>query len=101
MRISDWSSDVCSSDLRDPAGHGLRAEPGLAGHREQDQIRVGLYRRTREIGDDDRLRARFLRELRGDDRFVRGATVGDGRSEERRVGTEWVSTVRSRGAPYH
>src|SRR3546814_12268654 len=22
MRISDWSSDVCSSDLRDPVGHG-------------------------------------------------------------------------------
>src|SRR3546814_10153449 len=22
MRISDWSSDVCSSDLKDPKGHG-------------------------------------------------------------------------------
>src|SRR3546814_18118719 len=30
MRISDWSSDVCSSDLgRDAANSGLRREPEL------------------------------------------------------------------------
>src|SRR3546814_5587888 len=27
MRISDWSSDVCSSDLADRAGKPLRAQP--------------------------------------------------------------------------
>src|SRR3546814_8986420 len=31
MRISDWSSDVCSSDLTHPIwGHGLDHGPGLA-----------------------------------------------------------------------
>src|SRR3546814_10554348 len=28
LRISDWSSDVCSSDLTDPAGFGSRAVVG-------------------------------------------------------------------------
>src|SRR3546814_7724142 len=27
MRISDWSSDVCSSDLRDPKRQGVRRDP--------------------------------------------------------------------------
>src|SRR3546814_11037034 len=32
MRISDWSSDVCSSDLNDGGGHALsKAAPGYAG----------------------------------------------------------------------
>src|SRR3546814_14897699 len=32
MRISDWSSDVCSSDLayRSPAGFGIRLDGGTA-----------------------------------------------------------------------
>src|SRR3546814_5808436 len=32
MRISDWSSDVCSSDLG-PDRHGVQREPEPAGHR--------------------------------------------------------------------
>src|SRR3546814_13690250 len=31
MRISDWSSDVCSSDLADPPGHVLRNIGGVPG----------------------------------------------------------------------
>src|SRR3546814_1179189 len=33
MRISDWSSDVCSSDLRDPDGNELQAVAYLEGRK--------------------------------------------------------------------
>src|SRR3546814_931919 len=42
MRISDWSSDVCSSDLVADRGRDFRREPAAAGHH--------LFRRS-----DDRL----------------------------------------------
>src|SRR3546814_13009272 len=73
MRISDWSSDVCSSDLRDDrrlAGPGRNPRP----------------RRARNV----------LERLRDG-----GADRGEPRSEERRVGKECVSTCRSRWSPYH
>src|SRR3546814_10627110 len=75
MRISDWSSDVCSSDLgrltsyrkigcRNTAPNGTR--PGWPGGHCNDR--------------DDH---------------------NPSRSEERRVGKECVSTCRSRWSPYH
>src|SRR3546814_18297937 len=56
MRISDWSSDVCSSDLGrsgrggraegDPAGRAeLREAPG-AGHRQRQPGNPGAWRRS-------------------------------------------------------
>src|SRR3546814_4784156 len=33
MRMSDWSSDVCSSDLRDAGGDGVRQRAGNGGLR--------------------------------------------------------------------
>src|SRR3546814_7816587 len=49
MRISDWSSDVCSSDLQDPCRHGT----GRSGHRASSKAgplllygRVGQRPRT-------------------------------------------------------
>src|SRR3546814_5348108 len=82
MRISDWSSDVCSSDLVVRAvGDALRG-PGL------DRASVGeVLQRFAEI----RLRRRDVRCFRHE----------GGRSEERRVGKECVSTGRSRWSPYH
>src|SRR3546814_1300300 len=87
MRISDWSSDVCSSDLHVLEKRHLRnlleaaLTDGLVGglRRHQQQRRVvpvGGLDRSDEIGDA-------------------------GRSEERRVGKECVSTCRSRWSPYH
>src|SRR3546814_5471617 len=79
MRISDWSSDVCSSDLRDgllscaPAGHF----PLLHADSEQS-----VY--VHAAGCRRRLAVALPR-----------------RSEERRVGKECVSTCRSRWSPYH
>src|SRR3546814_6372571 len=78
MRISDWSSDVCSSDLL----HTLRG----GGHA------FGLQ----QLGHAGAVIDVHLAAERFD---VEG--LGISRSEERRVGTECVSTCRSRWSPYH
>src|SRR3546814_7515877 len=67
MRISDWSSDVCSSDL---LGSG-------------ESFMIAGLLNNRSIGAIDR-----LRQL--------GLKIDHLRSEERRVGKECVSTCRSR-----
>src|SRR3546814_6053818 len=67
MRISDWSSDVCSSDL--PSRHRSRfARARLPVHSTSGHMH---------------------------------ASSAPWRSEERRVGKEYVSTCRSRWSPYH
>src|SRR3546814_16094169 len=86
MRISDWSSDVCSSDLLHRAAVGLRL------HR-QLPARI-LERRANQRGERQR-----LGEQRLDRRRI--GVRGQHRSEERRVGKECVSTCRSRGGRYH
>src|SRR3546814_11047773 len=105
MRISDWSSDVCSSDLQraQPPEH-LRA---VAVEQRVDELmdaRLDSAELRRDRGDVDRL---VLRRLRGELldgarelAQIRAARL-DERSEERRVGKEWVSTCRSRWAPDH
>src|SRR3546814_3100873 len=95
MRISDWSSDVCSSDLgEDRIGRGFGAVHALRlgiGLHQRDAI--GLARGLGEIvdgvivdGEETAGRAVFRRHVR---------------SEERRVGKECVSTCRARWSPYH
>src|SRR3546814_4529438 len=79
MRISDWSSDVCSSDL---AVEDVPNQPGIGFDAQADRAGIG-----EEIGGD----------AVGDDREDGDAE----RSEERRVGKECVSTCRSRWSPYH
>src|SRR3546814_6806405 len=74
MRISDWSSDVCSSDL--PPALGAQVPDG--GERD-------LQLPDRPVVGHRSLRYRLL----------------PARSEERRVGKECVSTCRSRWSPYH
>src|SRR3546814_14196322 len=78
MRISDWSSDVCSSDLAErPQSGGIRIE---AKQRELAVRGIGAVAR-----DDQNP----------------PLTADRDRSEERRVGKECVSTCRSRWSPYH
>src|SRR3546814_1245517 len=74
MRISDWSSDVCSSDLLAQAKELLRQSEDE--WRREDKA----YREAQQAG---RLKPQ------------------EQRSEERRVGKECVSTCRSRWSPYH
>src|SRR3546814_1658597 len=78
MRISDWSSDVCSSDLA--AVHAARAEPARIGRGPTDSE---------------------PQRQRRDERDQQGEREQQPRSEERRVGKECVSTCRSRWSPYH
>src|SRR3546814_21167887 len=106
MRIIDWSSDVCSSDLEEAYQGRTRAllsrrrparDVDLAGHAigrrrgpvscwnepVSGDLSVGNARRTAEaIVRNGRRTARL-------------------RSEERRVGKEWVSRGRYRWEPYH
>src|SRR3546814_18467723 len=97
MRISDWSSDVCSSDLKK-----LEIASAI----------FQLYTRTPSLtamtaaGLDNVSKGRFTLGL-----GASGPPVIEGfhgvkydaplRSEERRVGKECVSTCRSRWSPYH
>src|SRR3546814_11790190 len=104
MRISDWSSDVGSSDLSEEALkiHNLTPKARIA----HFSVTAGdpvmmleepipatervLKRAGLKIGDID------LYEV--NEAF---ASVPLARSEERRVGKECVSTCRSRWSPYH
>src|SRR3546814_15074536 len=91
MRISDWSSDVCSSDL---GGHRCRrARARRRPHQPCTELRHPL--RHRKLRPPHRPHRPRRAQRRGDP--VRGAA----RSEERRVGKECVSTCRSRWSPYH
>src|SRR3546814_9649290 len=77
MRISDWSSDVCSSDL-------------------SFVFTAAFCSASRESS----LRASTLKSVRTR-RSVPSSQSIVGRSEERRVGKECVSRCRSRWSPYH
>src|SRR3546814_2092641 len=100
MRISDWSSDVCSSDLPE-AGQRVDLSGCAVGDTivlhgvnfEFDKAKLTINAQTILDGVADALVA--APDVRVE---VDGHTD---RSEERRVGKECVSTCRSRGAPYH
>src|SRR3546814_15465611 len=116
MRISDWSSDVCSSDLADPRDRqGLDAvarlqRPVAMGFQKVvEQLHIELVvlddghclrhttssehagRPTRPVRCPLQSRREAARDDRGNDSI---------RSEARSVGKEWVSTGRSRWSAY-
>src|SRR3546814_13136749 len=99
MRISDWSSDVCSSDLialhsvfeHHAAMTPVSLEPFL--HEYRIVWPVAVDRHDDAAGIPVTM-ARY--GLRGTPSLL----LID-RSEERRVGKECVSTCRSRWSPYH
>src|SRR3546814_21014880 len=130
MRISDWSSDVCSSDLESGsalstrlcgvsatavslsrrATHDRGREEWQTGRRHgADSGAAGRSARTDAAGLD------LVRSLWSAVRRNRAAPRHQpplsrtpsgprqlcNRSEERRVGKECVSTCRSRWSPYH
>src|SRR3546814_11985275 len=96
MRISDWSADVCSSDL----GRGAHAQQRIARAGKLDLLGAILGDQQQaavgsRLGDDAKmgavaktalLRAR-LRQAEPVDRWG-----------ERRVGNEWGRTCRYRGS---
>src|SRR3546814_20080567 len=97
MRISDWSSDVCSSDLRQRIDAGIEhpdaafPDPFLP---RMPDAHV-LLPRDRDAAD------RSIGEP-GECGLERGGLARmPGRTEESRVGKECVSTCSSRWAPSH
>src|SRR3546814_14349094 len=87
MRISDWSSDVCSSDLREAIA-AMIDEIAIGRALDMAETREAAVERVAEPLDD-------IAGEREEQPF------GRKRSEERRVGKECVSTCRSRWSPYH
>src|SRR3546814_18022812 len=98
MRISDWSSDVCSSDLLVFLIIALGEAGGIFEHAAravgEPEVDPELKEQRRENHDKQGRRGR-------DQRKERHETDVEARSEERRVGKECVSTCRSRWSPYH
>src|SRR3546814_18382056 len=100
MRISDWSSDVCSSDLCGFAHHGGSGDD------------FGCKEKSERSGASYEIRAHqphhgLTRYAKGqrDSRLSRDDPESNlthlPRSEARRVGKECVSTCRSRWSPYN
>src|SRR3546814_11756543 len=103
MRISDWSSDVCSSDLLDQfsqvadaseeakrilqAAHEARDRMGTQAKKDYDEL----------IAQGKTERDEVQRQTR--DRRVRIEQLLKDRSDERRDGTESVSTCSCRWVP--
>src|SRR3546814_20693327 len=117
MRISDWSSDVCSSDLQErhpgiePAP--ARQEPpkqlelpdldrddadAASDKRAMDRVRTALVRADamNQGRDRDLLPGMCAMKVRQNLYIDQRLSAALERSEERRVGKEWVSTCRSR-----
>src|SRR3546814_2372343 len=91
MRISDWSSDVCSSDLqRGSARFGLQHAVQSGQRNGTERQHQQRKRRRQEVAEE----ALFVRKMAAEGHAAQ-------RSEERRVGKECVSTCRSRWSPYH
>src|SRR3546814_15048797 len=117
MRISDWSSDVCSSDLARPQGaldlrpHRAEARAGLTPVAADRPLRNCLasagvrpagylsHRRSQHMSPVTQPRTAAAPRMRGPTVLLAGL-LGAGpvpRSEERGVGKEGVRTWTSRG----
>src|SRR3546814_16461400 len=104
MRISDWSSDVCSSDLLAGEMGSLKAralQQGVENVALMDLERDAETNRTLYVSLLSRLKELERQDDVGqsDANFISRAAVPlspSYRSEERRVGKECVSTCRSR-----
>src|SRR3546814_11616929 len=101
MRISDWSSDVCSSDLQ----RALRAleqdaAAGAACLVKLEPDRRGIFENLRRDRLDLGQQSGAV-GFRRTEATAQRVVMRQQRSEERRVGQEWVRTCRSRWAPDH
>src|SRR3546814_13414241 len=99
MRISDWSSDVCSSDLkgRDTVKHSTKKpwrQKGT-GRARSGMTSSPIWRgggRAFPNSPEENFSHKVNKKM---------YRAGIRRSEERRVGKECVSTCRSRWSPDH
>src|SRR3546814_20745680 len=112
MRISDWSSDVCSSDLPLPLGRirqaDLARQPAPIGEVTNLGVAVPIHRIIRRhilrpLARQGADKLALIGEVVAPVMELHPVTVSRqaDRSEERRVGKECVSPCRSRWSPYH
>src|SRR3546814_15248338 len=103
MRISDWSSDVCSSDLQIQRIDGIAKdyvsppEDVLARIRADAEAAAAARAADRPVTDFD---SGFAWPAEGPISGVYGSQRILNRSEERRVGNECVSKCSSRWSSY-
>src|SRR3546814_14294847 len=104
MRISDWSSDVCSSDLNIPeilvlGKRSWSLNTDIPRSKDEAQpYTVFTREEIKRSGAPDL--DTFFRDFLGANTSV--STAGQrNRSDERRVGKECVSQCSSRWSPYH
>src|SRR3546814_12175526 len=98
MRISDWSSDVCSSDLCICCA-GWDRDKAMGRDSDNDQRREACH--AEALAWRVRLTEDPVQATQGlEDWLARDHAHAD-RSEERRVGKECVSTRRPRWSAYH
>src|SRR3546814_7134025 len=96
MRISDWSSDVCSSDLRKVVKYNHLVANMVILHNVHTMSRTLKVLQEQGVALSEELLNRLSPYRR--EHINR---LGHYRSEERRVGKECVSKCRSRWSPYN
>src|SRR3546814_11313649 len=129
MRISDWSSDVCSSDLFEQksafvSSNSSTAATEILGATATNNAQAGKYEIiVEQLAQAHKVSGTALADISTDLGLTETLTIGlDGgttatvdvtadmsasdvvyaiRSEERRVGKECVGTGRSRWSPYN
>src|SRR3546814_18847979 len=115
MRISDWSSDVCSSDLV-RLTRALEVAERYAPEKVTNLMAVTGSQQVMLAVRFAEVQRRLVKELglntqvsnsdfviSAGDALLNGvfSATAFARSDERRVGKECVSTCRSRWSPYH
>src|SRR3546814_12056044 len=104
MRISDWSSDVCSSDLQQVKLLRVLEQSTVTRLGSTVEIPVqfrlvaATHRHLPTLVEGGRFRADLYYRLAVIELYVPNL---EQRSAERRVGKECVSTCRTGGSPYH
>src|SRR3546814_16209245 len=106
MRVSDWSSDVCSSDLIEGEALGTIVVNKLRGGLKVAAVKApGFGDRRKAMLEDIAILSKG--EVISEDLGIKLENVTLGmlgtakRSEERRIGKECVSTCRTRWSRYH
>src|SRR3546814_18218090 len=111
MRISDWSSDVCSSDLEqtvfpeEAVGRRFEVHDVLRIRGQSSQNSENALNEERRLYESLICKVGQCMEMTDIIHLIFEPCIvfvkQDNRSEERRVGKECVSTCRSRWSPYH